>query len=867
MKQTAVKYSGMTLPPGSPKLRRLAVYGRRSSGKTCILTALAMMRLANPRGYTCHWISDHKNSPQVDQNASLAADNPLLARYRGKEMLKEQVALVAGGSLPVATELRDPMRLLYQFTKVEGESDVPADWTDGPGTFFTELIDYSGELINPDNDTTFAEKLMAHLEDCDGLLILAEATTTEEQNQRLSRHLNLLLQQLPAVAEQRRKRNAGPFPIALLLNKWDRMVDAAELTPLLQDAVRPDLSEAERDEKRLEIERTLQESLKKFFSQTPQVPQVPLALALQAVAGGEEYFRTFCVSALGPCVAETQPDGTVIERPRRLDPLGSYGLEDPFVWLAQTSDALGLRRLEEAARELRPWHAQALVDGTLPRLYRQHQRLAKLYSPPHRFPVLLGGVRGRLLQWLAGAFSIAVSSTMLLLAMLTMLLTAYLDSREWARFGPLLDAAAAESATPVSKAGLLEAEAWVGGYAYPVWRRLLSYLVVQPQSEAADFHASVKERLRAIESEERLISRIQELEKQAGETTEEVMVDRILADLKELEIAERCVQALERQQLAAASVETRLMLLRHGADYVRRQADMDRLLQQGSVVEAGREVTACRDAAQQAQLRGRFAEQAPRVMSSAVRNLLQRSTPDFTAANSLVQGYRSQLQGLLDAERLETLCGLWEEHCRKMKDHHYYTLCTRDPENAATLTEYLKQTENAGFQATLVQKQLKYLAWLKEPRNWKVDVSRLVINYHSGNYFNDPDLTVDLKQDSIKLASKTVADISAGTSITGLSGRLSGLAPEQTTTLRVSFTVSYRLYDPSTTALGEYLLSGKLSEIGSAEPQTLSVRNGDSGAASNVVVLTVTPEVDAGIRKIQLTAAGDPPKLLDEELL
>jgi hypothetical protein len=862
----------MTLPPGSPKLRKLAVYGRRSSGKTCILTALAMSRLANPRGYSCQWISDHANSPQVDGDPSLAPDDPLLARWRGKEMLKEQCDRINSGQLPVATELRDPLRLLYQFTKSEGESEVAGEWAAESGTFITELIDYSGELINPDNDTTFADKLMAHLEDCDGLLILAEATNTEEQNQRLHSHLELLTQVLPAVEERRRKQKAGPFPIALLLNKWDRLVDASQLMPLLHEAVRPDLSESRRKETRQDIVGILEDSLKTFFSRSPQVPQVQLAQRLEAVAGGKEYFRTFCVSALGPCVLETAGDGTVIERPQGLKPLGSYGLEDPFVWICQLSDTLGLRRLEEAAGKLRPWHVQAFVDGTLPELYRLHQRLAKLYSAPHRFPARLAGVRTQLLQWFAGVSAAAVSSLSLLLAMLTILVTSYFDSRQWARFGPLLEAAAAESATPVSKAGLLEAEEWVGGYAYPGWRRLLSYLVVQPQSQAVDFHAAVKERLRLMESEERLVSRIADLEEQAGKTTDVPLIDGFLADLKKLEIPGTFATALDRQQKATTVVETHLMLRKHGAKYIELQEQLDRLLQQSDVVEASRVVLGCPSESQRDQLRERFSLQAPKVMSGAVRNLLQRSVPDFSAAADLVQNYRTQLGGMLDTERLETLCGLWEDYIRRLRDYHFYTLCTRDPENRETLTTYLTQTENVGFWAPTVQKQLKYLEWLKEPRDWKVEVSRLVINYHSGNV--KPDLTVDLKQDSVKLASRTIADIPEGTSITGLYGRLSRLSPEQTITVRVTFSVTYSdsyfgfvTPSTSTTALGEYVWTGKLSEMASAGATSLSKLNGHDAAASNVVVLTVTPEVDAGIPKIQLPAAGDPPRLMDEELL
>jgi hypothetical protein len=865
MKKSAVQHPGMTLPPGSPKLRKLAVYGRRSSGKTCILTALAMSRLANPRGYSCQWISDHANSPEVASDASLAADDPLLARWRGKVMLKEQCERINSGELPVATELRDPLRLLYQFTKSEGESEVSGEWTVGSGTFVVELIDYSGELINPDNDSSFADKLMAHLEDCDGLLVLAEATTTEEQNQRLHAHLELLTQVLPAVEARRRKQKAGPFPIALLLNKWDRLVDASQLMPLLHEAVRPDLSESRRKETRQDIVGILEDSLRAFFSRSPQVPQVQLAQRLEAVAGGKEYFRTFCVSALGPCVQEPAGDGTVIERPLGLKPLGSYGLEDPFVWICQLSDTLGLRRLEEAADTLRPWHVQALVDGTLPQLYRLHERLARLYSAPHQFPVRLAGVRTRLLQWFAGAGAAALSSVSLLLAMLTILVTSYFDSRQWARFGPLLEAAAAESATPVSKAGLLEAEEWVGGYAYPGWRRLLSYLVVQPQSQAVDFHEAVKERLRLMESEERLFLRIADLEEQAGKTTDVPLIEGFLADLKKLEIPGTFATALDRQQKATTVVETHLMLRKHGAKYVELQEQLDRLLQQSDVMEASRVVLGCPSESQRDQLRERFSLQAPKVMSGAVRNLLQRSVPDFSAAADLVQNYRTQLGGMLDTERLETLCGLWEDYIRRLRDYHFYTLCTRDPENRETLTTYLTQTENVGFWAPTVQKQLKYLEWLKEPRDWKVEVSRLVINYHSGSMVNNPHVTASLLTDTEFLTSRKVKDIPKGTAIEGLSGRLKGLAPEARITLKVTFLVEY-WSKSSSTALGDYVWTGKLSEMAAAGATSLSKRDGDDGAASNVVVLTVTPEVDAGIPKVQLIAAGDPPRLMDEEL-
>jgi hypothetical protein len=536
------------------------------------------------------------------------------------------------------------------------------------------------------------------------------------------------------------------------------------------------------------------------------------------------------------------------------------------VWLSQVSDQLGLQRMEEAADSLRPWHLQALVDGTVPRLYRQHERLVRLYSAPHGFPSRLAGLRSRLLQWFAGVSATALSSGTVLLLLFVMFVTAYSDSRQWARFGPLLAAAASESATPVSKAGLLEAEEWVGGYAYPGWRRLLSYLVVQPQKDAAEFHASVKERLQAMDSEERLAARISELEEQAGETAEWVLVDRKLAELRELQVPETFKQAMVRHQQATAAVENRLMLLKHGAEYVKRQAELDRLLQQSAVVEASRVVMDCPDAAQQTQLRERFSAQAPRVMSGAVRNFLQRSIPDFSAAGNLVQNYRTQLGGMLEAERLEALCRLWEKHISDLRDYYYYGQCVRNPLNSVTLTEYLTQTGSAGFRASLIQKQLKYLAWMKEPRDWKVEVSRLVINYHSGNFANNPDVTARLLTDTEFLTSSKVEDIPAGTPITGLSSRLKGLAPEARITLKVTFLVDYAT-SSSSTALGEFVWTGQLCDVANAGPFSPSHRGGDDGAVKNVVQIQVQTESDSGISAVQFTVPGDPPELHDEELL
>ena len=857
----------MTLPPGMPKIRRFAVYGRRSSGKTCILTALGMFRITNPNGYSSLWISDHENCPDVSGASNVASDDPLLARFRGKQMLAEQIERLKRGELPTATELRHPLRLLYEFTKTETSVDATGDWTNDAATFFAELIDYSGELINPDNNAAFADTLMKHLEQCDGLLILAEATTTPEQSRRLYEHLELLNQVLPAVAERRRKQNADPFPIALLLNKWDRMLDPNELPPLIRDAARPDLPESERQRTRKDIERILHDSLDTFFGQSPAVPQLTLATQLEALAGGKSYFRTFCVSALGPCRTESRPEGEPAEKPVQIHPLNSFGLEDPFIWLSQLADKLALQRLEDRAASLRPWHLQTLVNGALPDLWKRERRLTQLYPDTHRFSSRLATVRRKLLQGVCGLAATAASLTCLVTGAGILSTTAFLDSRQWEQFGPMLDTVDAQAADPKTKAGLAEAEAWIGGYSFPTWRRSLSYLLVKSQEDAVAFHADLKERIGDIESQERLIARVVGLEARAKEIKDAGILSTICDEIRNISVPDGFAAAASRRQEAIDVVDNRLMLIKFGDEYLRRQGELDRLLQVGAVLDASREVANCTDQSQRAQLQARFAAQAPKIMSAEVRKLLDRSEPDFSAAADLVTNYRSQLREHLSTDLLEKLCGIWEQYHSELLDYHFYSRCINDPQNRNTLNEYLAQTQNNGFRVPVVQKQLEYLDWMEKPCDWDVEVSRLTINYHSNNAFNNPDVTAMLKTEAATLSSRKIEDLPAGTSITGLSGRLANLPPSTSQTIKVSFLVEYGLFGTYENNLGEYVLNGQLAELAGSEPIRVSVRGGDADAASNVVEIAIRPSSTIAMPRVQLDPAGSPPELADEELL
>ena len=173
---------------------RLAIYGRPNSGKTCILTALAMVREPHPEGLDCEWIRDETSIPKP-QGSRETWDpyEPNVAAYLGKEWLIEAVDRMQMGKLPRATPPdAAPFRLLFDFTMLTGR------------ILRVELIDYSGELVNPDlSEEQLTKKLLQHMDEADGVVILGEAPRVGDEYSPLYRELQKLRQAFMAIAEKR----------------------------------------------------------------------------------------------------------------------------------------------------------------------------------------------------------------------------------------------------------------------------------------------------------------------------------------------------------------------------------------------------------------------------------------------------------------------------------------------------------------------------------------------------------------------------------------------------------------------------------------------------------------------------------------
>ena len=137
------------------KVYRFALYGLSGSGKTCVLTALAMPRYSHPLGYSCLW------------NTIDASDNPLVER--SQNWMVEAIHKLEEQELPPSNPIGEEFIFEYDFTASTHQ------------TFRIELVDYSGDLINPNiNHSAVAKKLRQKFKNLDGILVLADAPFQEQ---------------------------------------------------------------------------------------------------------------------------------------------------------------------------------------------------------------------------------------------------------------------------------------------------------------------------------------------------------------------------------------------------------------------------------------------------------------------------------------------------------------------------------------------------------------------------------------------------------------------------------------------------------------------------------------------------------------
>jgi hypothetical protein len=508
--------------PGHAQLKRIVIYGRPSSGKTCFLSALAMPRLPHAGGYSCIWVCDSQSVPTPSgRREDWNPNDPRVALYLGREWLQKSIDAIQNGDVPHANPNDiTPYRLLFDLTMPDGR------------IIRIEMVDYSGELVDPNlAEDVLAKQLLGHLENADGVLVLAEvpksqAGDEENEMQLVSQHreLQILQQALMLVAEKRRKGRAEPIPFGMLLNKWDRYTSAERY-----------------DETTIAIEKDV------FMQRKPPVPQQVLFNVLKAVAGStgaETFSESFAVSAFGKTktVVKRKTDGSErrIEVPLKVTPLQSYGLEDPLIWVCEKSGNLEMRKFSSEVADLAPWKIwqvpprQALsVRSRISALRRR----VPAHLPQARS---LDDLSRKCLSSFARQCAFAAMLTVTLLIGMSQFLVYQYDNWQYTRIYPALraienDASPIEWAEKWRSAGTFLAD-----YCKPSYLRIASHWYLLSPDSAKRHLALLQPKLveadRIIALRNEFDIRVSGLVKQASASEDPKEVTKLRAELDAFEV-------------------------------------------------------------------------------------------------------------------------------------------------------------------------------------------------------------------------------------------------------------------------------------------------------------------------------------------
>ncbi len=287
------------------KVYRLALYGLSGAGKTSVLAALAMPRYPHPLGYTCIW-------REPPPNDGLSQPNPrLISQYRSKEWIEQSILNLSQQKLPARNPTADEFIIEYDFTASSHQ------------TFHIELVDYSGELINPNvSDSKLAKSLRQKFTDMDGILVLAEAPFRDAQKAKQAyTDLYRLREAFSLLRSENQGSAALDVPVALLVTKWDRYSEIDYSNPAYE-----------------------QRKLEEFLNANP--PHKGLSDLLR-FSVTQDNFKIFPVSALGNYACVQFDKDKFVERPKQVEPLNAFGLEDAFIWVAQQRDAIDLQNYQE----------------------------------------------------------------------------------------------------------------------------------------------------------------------------------------------------------------------------------------------------------------------------------------------------------------------------------------------------------------------------------------------------------------------------------------------------------------------------------------------------------------------------------------
>jgi hypothetical protein len=316
---------------------RFAFYGRAASGKTSLLAALAMPRAPHPWEWGCTWLPGV--FPPAGNPEDWDGDDRAVQFLRGREWLEGAIERLRSGQVPPPNPMRNILRFAYEFA------------TPTRRPYRVELIDYSGELVDPKmTNDELASRLAEHLRHMNAVFVLAEMPAPRAVG-TLPEELLKLQQAFALLASNRADAAAPTGLVGLLINKWDR---------------RGRLNDGHADEGAAAV--------CAFLDEDTGASHRALAHTLSNAVGSEN-FHAFAVSAFGDHVAIEDADDGRTEIPREINPLNPFGLLDPLDWAAGRCDELALAAHRAASFRLNPWAFWQTRAGRGANVYQQRGRL------------------------------------------------------------------------------------------------------------------------------------------------------------------------------------------------------------------------------------------------------------------------------------------------------------------------------------------------------------------------------------------------------------------------------------------------------------------------------------------------------------
>lgn len=454
-----------------PNRLRYGIFGPADAGKTNILAALASHRIPNPRHLSSIWMEGLTNAAADSFGSTVDGDvipdDIKLAYLEGIDWLSQARSRLTRGEIIDANDnSRLASRFAFQFHGPHIYSQS-ASKDAGSISFESELLDYSGELLRTVTKVTEKSRSVRDvLRQCDGLIVVAEAPRKGKSEDEIRRHLSEVEAVFAAIANDN-KANERFCPVALVINKWDRLDPDWEFNP---------------EECRSKLETFFQSHpLYQSFRDTVRG------------AAGDDRFLDFLCSAFGKSkiISQQSDRGEVAaDVPVVGDRLYSYGLEDCFFWLYATAEKYRVEKLQKQDNCLAMYRPFAF--SAIKRQENELDETSSLFRGSNLTRNVINALKvnlqkKRMSTWVACCFTVLLS-----LVAILQITTAASDFASEAQYSSSI-----QQPTKIPSIDDIErlqvARDWYIDYAKRSSSRVLSRLVVMSREKAKNISESIGE--------------------------------------------------------------------------------------------------------------------------------------------------------------------------------------------------------------------------------------------------------------------------------------------------------------------------------------------------------------------------------------